>query len=310
MQSMLINNFFYKLKPAIPRWFQIFLRRQMALYQRKKYTHIWPIDPAAGTPPKGWQGWPDKRKFALVITHDADTQRGHDRCYKLMEIEEGLGFRSVFNFVPERYNVSENLRNDLIKRGFEVGVHGLNHDGRLFSNREVFNERAIKINQYLKDWGAVGFRSPAMHHNLDWIHYLNIEYDASTFDTDPFEPQSDGVGTIFPFWVRDKTTQNGYIEIPYTLCQDFTLFIILKENGIDIWKKKLDWIVEKRGMALINIHPDYIQFSEERASPELYPVELYIKFLEYVKSRYDGQYWQVLAKDLANYYITHFKGRL
>ena len=43
-----------------------------------------------------------------------------------------------------------------------------------------------------------------MHHNLDWISELEIDYDMSTFDTDPFEPMPQGAGTIFPFIaVRD-----------------------------------------------------------------------------------------------------------
>jgi hypothetical protein len=29
----------------------------------------------------------------------------------------------------------------------------------------------------------------------------------STFDTDPFEPQPDGMGTIFPFWVPNQDPQ-------------------------------------------------------------------------------------------------------
>ena len=41
-----------------------------------------------------------------------------------------------------------------------------------------------------------------MLRNLDWLHDLTIAWDSSTFDTDPFEPQADGAGTIFPFWVR------------------------------------------------------------------------------------------------------------
>src|ERR1700746_3430317 len=50
-----------------------------------------------------------------------------------------------------------------------------------------------------------------MFHKLDWLHDLDIEYDASTFDTDPFEPQPDGHGTIFPFWVP-KGDDGGYVE--------------------------------------------------------------------------------------------------
>lgn len=134
-------------------------------------------------------------------------------------------------FLPE-------LRNDLENRGFEVGVHGLKHDGKLYTSGKIFKERAHRINHYLKKWNAVGFRSPAMHHNLEWIHDLHIDYDASTFDTDPFEPQNDGVGTIFPFWVEHKTLRKGYVELPYTLPQDSTLFIIMKEKTNNIWKKK------------------------------------------------------------------------
>jgi hypothetical protein len=48
--------------------------------------------------------------------------------------------------------------------------------------------------------------------------------------------------------------------LPYTLVQDFNLFKILREPNIDIWKRKLDWIAERGGMALINTHPDYMGF--------------------------------------------------
>ena len=70
-----------------------------------------------------------------------------------------------------------------------------------------------------------------MHHDLDLIGALDIQYDLSTFDTDPFEPQPDGVGTIFPFWVDNKRNKNGgYVELPYTLPQDFTPFILMREK--------------------------------------------------------------------------------
>jgi len=297
---MFLNNIFYIIKPIIPRRLQIFIRQEVVCYKRSKNYHHWPIDPKSGTPPQGWQGWPNNKKFALILSHDVDTQKGHDKCYQLMEIEESLGFRSSFNFVPERYRVSKDLRNDLVDRGFEVGVHGLKHDGKLFSNKEIFQKRAIKINQYLKEYKAVGFRSPSMHHNLDWIHELNLKYDASTFDTDPFEPQSDGVGTIFPFWVKGTSNQNGYVELPYTLAQDFTLFILMRERTVDIWKKKLDWIAQNGGMALLNTHPDYMSFNKDKPGVEEYPVEYYSEFLKYIKSKYNGEYYHALPKDIAH----------
>jgi hypothetical protein len=69
-----------------------------------------------------------------------------------------------------------------------------------------------------------------VHHNLEWIGELDIEYDLSTFDSDPVEPQPDGVGTIFPFCFEGKDGRPGYVEMPYTLVQDFTLFILIKKN--------------------------------------------------------------------------------
>lgn len=153
----------------------------------------------------------------------------------------------------------------------------------------------------------IGFRSPAMHHNLEWLHDLNIEYDASTFDTDPFEPQSDGVGTVFPFWVRGNSDTDGYVELPYTLVQDFTLFVLMKEETVDIWKEKLDWIVEKGGMALMNTHPDYMNFDGEKLGLEEYPAAYYVEFLEYTKSKYEGHYWHPLPKDMAQFWSKNIK---
>ena len=301
---MHLNRLFYYLKPFIPRALQIAVRRQIALRKRRLHRHIWPIDPDAGKPPEEWSGWPDKKRFALVLTHDVDTQTGQEKCMDLVKIEKQMGFRSSYNFVPERYKVSSDLRHYLVENGFEVGVHGLNHDGKLYTSRKIFQERAVRINFYLNDWGSIGFRSPAMHHNLDWIHDLDIEYDASTFDTDPFEPQSDGVGTIFPFWVQRKFTREGYMELPYTLPQDFTLFVILREKNIDIWKQKLDWIADKGGMVLLNTHPDYMKFADEKEkSIEIYPVNYYAELLKYILSEYKGQYWHLLPKDIARYWV-------
>jgi len=329
---MLLNKLFYTIKPLIPRHVQIFLRRKMVTYKRNRYGHVWPVDSAAGTPPNGWQGWPSNKKFALVLSHDVDTRRGQEKCCPLMEIEEKLGFRSAVSFVPEGYLVSRTLLNDLKKRGFEVCVHGLTHDGKLFNSRQIFDERAKRINGYIKEWDVNGFSSPSMLHNLDWMHALNITHSMSTFDTDPFEPQPDAIGTIFPLWVQNNSEtmrplknaqfnnpeilrafyeglKEGFVELPYTLPQDFTLFILMKEKNIDIWKKKLDWIVEKGGMALINTHPDYMNFNAHKNGNEEYSVKFYIEFLEYIQKRYKDQYWHVLPRDMARFWKqNHSKG--
>ena len=277
------------------------------LYQRWKYAFCWPIDLYSSSPPEKWPGWPDKKKFAFVLTHDVDTERGYAKVKKLMGLEQRMGFSSSFNFVPERYNVSASLRSTLTERGFEVGIHGLVHDGKLYESEKIFDERAFRINKYINDWGISGFRSPAMHHKLEWIQKLQIKYDASTFDTDPFEPQSDGVRTIFPFWVNRDPSKRGYLELPYTLPQDFTLFILMKEKNIDIWIKKLDWLADKGGMALINTHPDYMSFTRKSNGIEDYPVKYYEEFLDYAKTRHEGQYWHALPEEINRFWLSEIQ---
>jgi hypothetical protein len=226
-----------------------------------------------------------------------------------MEMEKRLGVRSSFNFVPERYQVSPELRHELTGNGFEVGVHDLYHDGKLYNSIAIFQKRASRINQYINEWKCAGFRSAAMHHNLEWIHQLNIAYDASTFDTDPFEPQPDGAGTIFPFWVTGSPGQKGYVELPYTLPQDFTLYILMQEKTIEIWKQKLAWIAKHGGMALVLTHPDYMNFGEEKSSISEYPARYYEEFLEHVRREYAGQYWQALPMHVARFYAKNFTAK-
>jgi hypothetical protein len=295
---------YYTFKPLIPRRLQILLRRKVVLQKLIRMKDIWPINNETGDPPQGWTGWPGQKKFAFILTHDVETAIGQKKCVQLMNLEMELGFRSSFNFVPVRYRVSEALRHLLKKNGFEIGVHGLNHDGKLYRSREIFLSRAVRINYFLKEWRSAGFRSPAMHHNLDWIHDLNVQYDASTFDTDPFEPQVDGVGTIFPFWVSNNSNA-GFIELPYTLPQDFTLFVLMKEPTINIWQKKLDWIAAKGGMALLITHPDYMCFANNNEGVDTYPVRRYKEFLNYVKTRYQGLYWHVLPEEIADFTQKH-----
>jgi peptidoglycan/xylan/chitin deacetylase (PgdA/CDA1 family) len=278
----------------------------MVLRKLSKCSNIWPIDEKAGKSRDGWHGWPEEKQFALILTHDVETAKGQGKCGPLVELEENLGFRSSFNFVACEYDISSELRYYLNNHGFEVGLHGLRHDGNLFKSRKIFQAQVMQINHYLKEWEAEGFRCPSMYHNLDWMCDLNITYDSSTFDTDPFEPQPDSVQTIFPFWVQGNPSQKGYIELPYTLPQDFTLFVLMEEKNIDIWKQKLDWIAERGGMALLITHPDYMGFDKKQLKIDEYPAEYYEEFLGYVKSKYKDRYWHVLPKEIARFWASNF----
>jgi glycosyltransferase involved in cell wall biosynthesis/peptidoglycan/xylan/chitin deacetylase (PgdA/CDA1 family) len=249
-----------------------------------------------------------------------------------MQLDVDLGFRSSFNFVPEgEYQDPRQLREELTQNGFEVGIHDLRHDGRLYESDKEFRRNAVSINRYLAEWGAVGFRSAFMLHKLDWLHQLNVAYDASTFDTDPFEPQPEGRHTIFPFWVpapndqkseirnqrsdsssdlrhsssviRHSAGPGGYVELPYTLPQDSTLFLLLRETTPKIWMRKLDWIAEHGGMVLLDTHPDYMSFNGAPQTATQYPVAFYREFLTYLKTRYAGEYWHALPNEVARHIV-------
>jgi hypothetical protein len=90
--------------------------------------------------------------------------------------------------------------------------------------------------------------------------------------------------------------------MPYTLPQDFTLFVLMREKGSATWRRKLDWIAEAGGMALIKTHPDYMVFPSDRKRTEGYPVEWYTDFLDYVKARYGNDVWITTPSAVALYW--------
>ncbi|MGB6221063.1 hypothetical protein [Haloferula sp.] len=297
----LINAMYYVFKPFLPQGVRYTMRRLRANYKLQT-ARDWPIMLSAGRTPEGWPGWPEGKKFAVVLTHDVEGPTGLDRCQQLAELEARHGFRSSFNFIPEGgYRVTKEFRQSLEDQGFEVGVHDLRHDGSLYQSRKSFDACAVRINDYLRDWNATGFRAGFMFHNLEWLKTLDIEYDASTFDTDPFEPQPDGAGTIFPFRVTDPDPRRSYIELPYTLPQDATLYLILREKTNEVWKKKTDWLVEQQGMVLLNVHPDYLAFDGRKPEISEFDAALYEDFLIHLKTRFQDQYWNPLPREMSRF---------
>lgn len=326
----LSHRLYYFAKPFLPWRLRMAMRRAAASRTLKSCTETWPINPSAATPPAGWTGWPGGKRFALVLTHDVEGPNGLANCRRLAEVEMELGFRSCFNFIPEgSYRVTAELRHWLQQRDFEVGVHDLHHNGFLYLSAQTFQRKATRINHYLREWGAQGFRSGFMFRNLTWLRQLEIAYDSSTFDTDPFEPQFDGSGTIFPFWVgrpeidgapapatdlnpgaRTPPHRSGYWELPYTLPQDSTLFLVLEKASNEIWLRKLDWLAESGGMALINVHPDYMDVSTRRNGTPRSVGEHYLDLLRHINSRYPDSYWHCLPREMAAFFAARRPGSI
>lgn len=230
--------------------------------------------------------WPSQHRFAVSLTHDVETSGGLRHVDKLAAIEEKRGIRSAWFFVPYKYKIDTGLLSDLVDRGHEVGVHGYNHDGRLFTSKACFDKRAIKINQAADRFGASGFRAPMVHRNLTWMQALKVDYDASFFDADPFQAMPGGVGGMWPF------IAGNLVELPYTLPQDHTLFLGLNEVSANIWLQKLALIRKMSGMGLLITHPDYMDCESRR--------DTYDIFLEHAASHQDA--WLALPNQIATWW--------
>jgi predicted glycosyltransferase len=304
--STWLTRAYYLAKPFLPRGLRWAIRRHRAVGIRRRHASVWPIDESVAATPVAWPGWPDGKRAACVLTHDVEGQAGVDKVRALAELEMRHGFRSCFNFIPEgEYRVPDSLRNWLTDNGFEVGVHDLNHDGKLYHSRAGFSSKARRINGYLHDWKATGFRSGFMLRELEWLHELNIAYDCSTFDTDPFEPQPSGAHTIFPYWIAspEGAENEGYVELPYTLPQDSTLFLLLREPDAAVWLRKADWLVGHGGMVLVNVHPDYMDFTG--SGDELhFAASHYESLLKHMASKHGDALWSVLPRDVSNFVAT------
>ena len=79
----------------------------------------------------------------------------------------------------------------------------------------------------------------------------------------------------------------------------------MKEKNIVIWVRELDWLVEHGVMALVITHPDYMNLTGENIAYTEYPVQYYEDFLKYVQTKYEGQYWHVLPRDMARFWYKN-----
>src|SRR5690242_17979443 len=104
---MIRNRIYYLVKPLLPSWMRLAVRRWLAMSKRDRVTSHWPILPGSEKIPDDWSGWPEGKRFAFILTHDVEGPTGLEKCQKLMELEMRLGFKSSFNFIPESsYSVS------------------------------------------------------------------------------------------------------------------------------------------------------------------------------------------------------------
>ncbi len=197
--------------------------------------------------------WPKGARGCAVMTHDVDSEAGRDFCGELMDFDDGFGIKASFQVVPEgRYAVSPEFVDNIRRRGFEYGIQDLNHDGRLFDSREEFLRRTDVINGYAARDAARGFRAAILYRRPEWYDKLDFSFDMSIPNVAHLDPQRGGCCTVMPYFI------GNILEIPVTTTQDYTLFHILNERSIDLWKTQTELILEKNGLVSFIVHPDYI----------------------------------------------------
>jgi hypothetical protein len=203
--------------------------------------------------------WPESAQSCAIMTHDVETPRGIDFSATLMNIDDSFGIKASFQVVPERrYEVTPTYLETITKRGFDLCVQDLNHDGHLYRNREQFIRRAAKINSYARQWGAEGFRAAVLYRRQEWFDALDFSYDMSVPNVAHLDPQRGGCCTVMPYAI------GPLLELPVTTTQDYPLFHILKDYSINLWKQQIELILEKHGLISFIIHPDYITGLRER----------------------------------------------
>lgn len=298
----LAKNLYYSVRPALP----VFVRKilqQMSLkgWDRKPFPK-WPVDRsvehisrrllALSMRAKGvdripfiWF-WPEDYSACTIMTHDVETSTGLSFVPSMMDIEDSYGVKSSFQIIPEgRYRAPQTLFDQIRVRGCEVNVHDLNHDGHLFRERGEFGRRLKKINDYRREFDAQGFRSGVLYRNLEWYHDLEFDYDMSVPNVGHLDPQPGGCCTVMPYFI------GNLLELPLTTVQDYSLFHILGNYSIDLWKKQIAMILEENGLLSFNIHPDYVIPSKAR--------RVYIELLEYLKGvRSTAGLWMALPGEV------------
>jgi hypothetical protein len=196
--------------------------------------------------------WPEGARSCLIMTHDVETRAGRDATSQLMDLDDSFRIKASFQVIPEeRYEVTDEFVREIRRRGFEFNIHDLNHDGHLYQKREEFLRRAKKINEYGRQYNARGFRAGAMYRMLDWYDSFEFSYDMSLTNVAHLEPKRGGCCTVFPFFI------GKILELPLTTSQDYSIFHILNDYSIDLWKKQLDLIRERNGLMSFIVHPDY-----------------------------------------------------
>ena len=265
----LISDVYYLVRPLLPLAARKYLQRIYLRGWENMSFPKWPVDRTVDclfqellilalkstglkSVPFIWF-WPDGANACAIMTHDVEAAPGKRFCSQLMDLDNSFDIPASFQIVPEkRYSVEPEFLEEIRRRGFEVNVQDLNHDGNLFRDKAEFERRVKKINNYGREYQAAGFRSAILYRNQEWFDLLRFEYDMSVPNVAHLDAQRGGCCTMMPYFVGEL------VELPVTTTQDHSLFNVLDDYSMTVWNQQAELILKQHGLMHFMVHPDYI----------------------------------------------------
>ena len=240
---------YYLMRPLLPRPVQLSLRRSFTRVQARQHLSRlagrgqparpvrWlfaTIAEAGGGPVPFLDLWPDGRSWALVLTHDVETDVGYRRDGPAARPERELRLPVVMEFRPrERYRVDGR---DVVRKLQERAARRRarpRHDGRDLGSSAAAGKAAARNAGGRRSAGTPSGSAPRRtQRRWELMPRLGFDYDSSYSDTDPYEPQPGGCCTYLPYF------NASMVELPITLPQDHTLFSILQNSTRAYWLRK------------------------------------------------------------------------
>lgn len=305
---------YYGMRPGIPFSVRSYIKRAYLAGWQKTTFPRWPVDANVehllenllklslnaqpGTDIPFIWFWPNGFESCTVMTHDVETDAGLSFINAVMDLDDSAGIKASFQLIPEeRYSISDTLIGEIRSRGFEVNIHDLNHDGRLFDDRTLFLNRVRKINGYLRQYRSKGYRTGVLYRNQEWYDAFQFEYDMSVPNVAHLDAQHGGCCSVMPYFI------GNILELPLTTVQDYCLFHILNKYSTSLWKQQYEIISQQHGMASFIIHPDYVIGKR--------PQGVFRQLLEYLSEvRTTGQAWFALPGEVNAWWRQRSRMRL
>ena len=110
-----------------------------------------------------------------------------------------------------------------------------------------------------------------LYRRPEWYQDLEFSFDMSIPNTARLDPQRGGCCSVMPYFIGDM------VELPVTTVQDYTLYHLLGERSIELWRQQVGLILEKNGLIGFIVHPDYVMNGEIKT--------LYSELLAHLRER-------------------------